>query len=859
MGLRVSRALLAAILVAAVAGLASAWRIFSSPSEIHAQVAFGLSGVRLVSALLLLVVAALLSLAGWFVWRNPFRTAVWVRAYLGTTGWMRLLLTFSSAETLLITSGLHWYGVQLGLNSMVALRLQPGLAWAMVVSGGVAVFLSALPFLEDPPAAGESQALARSDTIADPAPTANSVGRDVVVGSLVLVLAATFIAVVCLHVKATVRDWADPAALSAMPPSVAREVRPEQSERTAFIASALFYPIVCFLLWSLAGTMQKSFSMSTRRAGTLVLIGWAVCLAGWLYAAMDRVGFSYLRVLYPDLELSVPISLFLPFLVLLYLEGRYAAAGWARWMGRILTVAAGTAVVASTLSVTLLTRADPFAYSMHFNAYFYSVVQVFFGKTLLVDLTNLYGFYPYFLQPVLGIIGMDVPQMTLVMGVLLSGCFLIVLFLLTRLAKSRLIAACGVLAVAGYYTVSAAFSLDPYFQYFPHRVVLPTLLLLLVYLYQRSRGRRKRALYYLGFMSCAAGLLWNVETGVIGLAAYLIFLEWETLGRARATGPSRTALALIVHVAWACAAVLAAGAWLAVYTFARSGQLIDWAAIGTYQTLFYGVGLNMLPMPLLHPWNLVILAYMAGLTVSALCLHRRLRGEPTELDESARSWFNMVFFLSVLGIGLFVVYQGRSDDANLVATFWTTFLLTALYADALFERAFRDRGAPRPGERTGPWGWAFRPAAAVILFVLFLVATASIKMFPAQLAHLRRQVSMLTNAGAEMPKDVARKEAFLISHFAPGTATPIFSSQYETVFHLLTRTTNPVAAPGWNEQLFNADAERYARSLQTGEFQSIVSTGTFAFEFPEIMEIIRANYVEGVSEGELTLFVWRPR
>jgi len=38
-----------------------------------------------------------------------------------------------------------------------------------------------------------------------------------------------------------------------------------------------------------------------------------------------------------------------------------------------------------------------------------------------------------------------------------------------------------------------------------------------------------------------------------------------------------------------------------------------------------------------------------------------------------------------------------------------------------------------------------------------------------------------------------------------------------------------------------------------------VSTGTFAFEFPEMMEIIRANYVEGVSEGELTLFVWRPR
>jgi hypothetical protein len=73
MKLRVSRALLAYLLAAAFAGLASAWRIFSSPSEVHAQVAFGLSSVRLILALLLLAATACLSLAGWTVWRNPFR------------------------------------------------------------------------------------------------------------------------------------------------------------------------------------------------------------------------------------------------------------------------------------------------------------------------------------------------------------------------------------------------------------------------------------------------------------------------------------------------------------------------------------------------------------------------------------------------------------------------------------------------------------------------------------------------------------------------------------------------------------------------------------------------------------------
>lgn len=41
-----------------------------------------------------------------------------------------------------------------------------------------------------------------------------------------------------------------------------------------------------------------------------------------------------------------------------------------------------------------------------FNAFFYSAVQVFSGKELLVDFVNHYGLYPHFLEPLFHLVGL---------------------------------------------------------------------------------------------------------------------------------------------------------------------------------------------------------------------------------------------------------------------------------------------------------------------------------------------------------------------------------------------------------------------------------------------------------------------
>ena len=65
---------------------------------------------------------------------------------------------------------------------------------------------------------------------------------------------------------------------------------------------------------------------------------------------------------------------------------------------------------------TVFNEADPFVPGGHFLAYFDSVVQVFLGKTLLVDMAPQYGLYALLLKPLFKVIGLSVLNFTLVMA-----------------------------------------------------------------------------------------------------------------------------------------------------------------------------------------------------------------------------------------------------------------------------------------------------------------------------------------------------------------------------------------------------------------------------------------------------------
>jgi len=142
----------------------------------------------------------------------------------------------------------------------------------------------------------------------------------------------------------------------------------------------------------------------TKRAGAVVMPALAVGLALWLFFSLRQVKFLYARLLYDNTDLRRPLALSVAFVVLLLVEQRFSSRPW-----RKVVLGAGTCLIAA-LAGSLLADADEYVYTDHFNANFHSIVQVVQGKTLLVDLTNQYGFYPYFLEPVFRLAGFDAPR-----------------------------------------------------------------------------------------------------------------------------------------------------------------------------------------------------------------------------------------------------------------------------------------------------------------------------------------------------------------------------------------------------------------------------------------------------------------
>jgi hypothetical protein len=100
---------------------------------------------------------------------------------------------------------------------------------------------------------------------------------------------------------------------------------------------------------------------------------------------------------------------------------------------------------------------------------------------------------------------------------------------------------------------------------------------------------------------------------------------------------------------------------------------------------------------------------------------------------------------------------------------------------------------------------------------------------------------------------------FMRQYFSPGEEVPIFSSKYDTVFYLETRTTNPVHAPGWNELFLGSDVELYKNYLDSNRPGKFLVSDEFAEAYPELYRSIAEGFVEVARSGDLALFTPKPR
>ena len=320
----------------------------------------------------------------------------------------------------------------------------------------------------------------------------------------------------------------------------------------------------------------------------------------------------------------------------------------------------------------------------HFDAVYHAVAQVHLGKTLLVDTLNQYGQYPELLAPLFAVTGLSVRIFSCVMQTVTVVAFGCLYLFLRRTLRNPLVAFVTFLAILAspyflHNTYEAVGTI--YYQYIPIRFLFPCLLIYLSGCYLETRNRW---LYFSSFPLYTIGILWNLDTGIVVFLTWLLTLCYEEL-------VSRPARAGILHVCRHVA--IALGSLLLVigiyYGTLRtlSGHWPDFGQLSAYQRLYYFHGFYMLPMPGVHPWNLVLLIYALGLACAGWrVLNCRLGQDGSQ-----------IFLVSILGIGIFTYYQGRSHDSVFVFICYPALLLIGLFVDRVLERIPLNPGAKLGG------------------------------------------------------------------------------------------------------------------------------------------------------------------
>ncbi len=438
-------------------------------------------------------------------------------------------------------------------------------------------------------------------------------------------------------------------------------------------------------------------------------------------------------------------------------------------------------------AVNWLCNCTKFIYTRHLNAVLYSVTQVYAGQPLLVDsFYNNYGLYPYFLNPIFQVVGLSVLNFTVLMGILIGLSFLFLLIVMQRTIKNKAIVFLGFTTIVFWKYLLFAISEEDYlFQQQPLRTFFPSLILLLAVCYVENKNK---ILYYCLFAICSLASLWNPESGINAYGAWLMLLCYLELPHLKLN--IKVMIRNMVRHLLAALSISAL-VFLAINCIVRTtyGCFPSWRMLFSLHSACLDLGNLMLPMPLFHPWNIIVLVYLIGLLFSIrACVHRHFT------PRSA-----IVFLISILGIGTFPYYVGRSHDFNLVAVSTYFFVLISIFADELLELIKK---------------YGMRSCHNVLLFapLMYILSFSCIGLFHniPQLYNLFMERNKLFGERSLSPTE--RNIQFIKKYVTRGERV-IILSENQGVYFAATNTSSAFQ-PGLVELFFRKDHERLVKVLK---------------------------------------------
>lgn len=585
-------------------------------------------------------------------------------------------------------------------------------------------------------------------------------------------------------------------------PKFGAQVRPEPAERFVFLSVSLAAGVLALLFASLPPRFPAWVSAASAAwvslaiyavLSALVLLGLSRFDFGpsLLYgeAALQEGGPRRLAVIWLSAIAVLALAHFLPRRII-----PLPSAG--AWLAGSLFAGAMALQIAAWRLVGEAAVEPNIAWSIHWDAMAYTIAQVAAGGTVLVDFPSQYGLYPELLGRIFRVTDFSVLKLSLLFAAMQVVSMVAVYWVVLQLTRSLVFRVTFGLAfvLVTFETVLKINGMaEFYFQYWPIRFLWPALSVLAVYAYAHRPDLRRAAVVCLG---AAVGTVWNADTGVMMVGAFAALLAAKAILRPaapRAVGgrishEMQALLLLLTVVSLTIAAT-------AIYFMTVSPQAPHWEWLMTYPNLFYRLGLNMLPLPLglATPWMSVLGVYLLGLLYAL-----------TEWRRGARApCVDVVFYLSALGWGLFVYYQGRSHILNLVTVCWPALAIATILADRTVRMV-----------RAGGLGPVHLALPALTLTVLMFCALPFLQNI-GPLWHDAERA--LDGQGRLASPLVADELDFIRRHTRPGDECVILA-QRQGLYYASARLRSPLKGPGYVEMLTVEDRDAMLRQLASGKF-----------------------------------------
>ena len=350
-----------------------------------------------------------------------------------------------------------------------------------------------------------------------------------VLGELILVLALLFVIPVDLRLAKT-PNTLDRQYIQENFILPLYAFQPEQAERAQFLFTVVALPVLILLFGLLNNKWQFLRFLTVRDQNLMVYVSALILV---ILGCLDFRMYAY----YYFISTPFAVSPFLAFgLSIVFI---IATVYFTKWLNPsadshryrlvnfvyILLAIILVGIVLSALLARKGNLATKYYFDGSFDAFYYSIVQVFQGKTILVDLNSQYGLYPYFLLPLLKLIGLNITAISLIQIFFYLVFCVTFLLILEKFVKNPwvklfcLLTFIYLVHILGFIHSEYQY----YYQYVPHRLIFPALILLVCFFYYRD-DRAKRLLYIFGFLISSIALLWNLDTGIPVLGVWLLSL-----------------------------------------------------------------------------------------------------------------------------------------------------------------------------------------------------------------------------------------------------------------------------------------------------------------------------------------------